>query len=57
MILTSVLCLNQEMIIMLHNETRKLLIQAFYKTHNAGEAAECFSVDVKKKRVDWNKTM
>jgi len=31
---------------MLHNEARKLLIQAFDKTHNAKEVAECFSVDV-----------
>ncbi len=30
---------------MLHNETRKLLVQAFNKTHNAKEVAECFSVD------------
>ncbi len=31
---------------MLHNEARKLLIQAFNKTHNAKEVAECFCVDV-----------
>lgn len=31
---------------MLHNETRNLLIQAYNKTHNAKEVAECFSVDV-----------
>lgn len=31
---------------MLHNETRALLIQAYNKTHNAKEVAECFSVDV-----------
>lgn len=31
---------------MLHNETRKLLIQALDKTHNAREVAECFSVDL-----------
>lgn len=30
---------------MLHNETRKLLIQALNKTHNAKEVAECFSVN------------
>lgn len=30
---------------MLHNETRKLLIDAWNKTHNAKEAAECFSVN------------
>ncbi len=30
---------------MLHNETRKLLIQAWNKTHNAKEIAECFSVN------------
>ncbi|NLK37257.1 MAG: transcriptional regulator [Epulopiscium sp.] len=30
---------------MLHNETRKLLVQAFNKTHNAKEVAECFSVN------------
>lgn len=30
---------------MLHNETRKLLIEAWNKTHNAKEVAECFSVD------------
>lgn len=29
---------------MLHNETRKLLIDAWNKTHNAKEIAECFSV-------------
>lgn len=27
---------------MLHNETRKLLIEALNKTHNAKEVAECF---------------
>lgn len=27
---------------MLHNETRNLLIQAYNKTHNAKEVAECF---------------
>ena len=31
---------------MLHNETRNHLIQAYNKTHNAKEVAECFSVDV-----------
>lgn len=31
---------------MLHNETRKLLVQAFHKTHNAKEVAKCFSVDI-----------
>ena len=31
---------------MLHNENRNLLIQAYNKTHNAKEVAECFSVDV-----------
>ena len=30
---------------MLHNETRKLLIAAWNKTHNAREVAECFSVN------------
>ena len=30
---------------MLHNETRNLLIQAYNKTHNAKEIAECFSVN------------
>lgn len=30
---------------MLHNETRKLLIEAWNKTHNAKEVAECFSVN------------
>ena len=30
---------------MLHNETRKLLIEAWNKTHNAKEIAECFSVN------------
>ena len=30
---------------MLHNETRKLLIDAWNKTHNAKEVAECFSVN------------
>ena len=30
---------------MLHNKTRKLLIQALNKTHNAKEVAECFSVN------------
>ncbi len=30
---------------MLHNEIRKLLIQAWNKTHNAKEIAECFSVN------------
>lgn len=30
---------------MLHNETRKLLIAAWDKTHNAKEIAECFSVN------------
>ena len=29
---------------MLHDETRKLLIEAWNKTHNAKEIAECFSV-------------
>ena len=28
---------------MLHNEARKLLIEAWNKTHNAKEIAECFS--------------
>ena len=31
---------------MLHNETRKLLVEAYNKTHNAKEVAECFSVDI-----------
>lgn len=30
---------------MLHNETRKLIIKAWNKTHNAREIAECFSVN------------
>ncbi len=30
---------------MLHNETRELIIQAWNKTHNAKEIAECFSVN------------
>lgn len=30
---------------MLHNETRKLLVDAWNKTHNAKEVAECFSVN------------
>lgn len=30
---------------MLHNEARKLLIEAWSKTHNAKEIAECFSVN------------
>ena len=30
---------------MLHNEARKLLIQALEKTHNAKEVAENFSVN------------
>lgn len=30
---------------MLHNEARKLLIEAWNKTHNAKEIAECFSVN------------
>ena len=30
---------------MLHNEARKLLIEAWNKTHNAKEVAECFSVN------------
>lgn len=30
---------------MLHNEARKLLIDAWNKTHNAKEIAECFSVN------------
>ena len=33
------------MIIILHDETRKLLIEAWNKTHNAKEIAECFSVN------------
>lgn len=32
------------MIILLHNEARKLLIEAWNKTHNAKEIAECVSV-------------
>lgn len=31
---------------MLHNESRKLLIKAYNKTHNAKEVAECFSVNI-----------
>ena len=30
---------------MLHNESRKLLVEAYEKTHNAKEVAECYSVD------------
>ena len=30
---------------MLHDETRKLLIETWNKTHNAKEIAECFSVN------------
>ena len=30
---------------MLHDETRKLLIEAWNKTHNAKEIAECFYVN------------
>lgn len=30
---------------MLHNEARKLLLDAWEKTHNAKEIAECFSVN------------
>ena len=30
---------------MLHNESRKLLVEAYEKTHNDKEAAECYSVD------------
>lgn len=30
---------------MLHNEARKLLIEAWNKTHNAKEITECFSVN------------
>ena len=30
---------------MLHDEARKLLIEAWNKTHNAKEIAECFSVN------------
>lgn len=30
---------------MLHNEARKLLVDAWNKTHDAKEVAECFSVD------------
>lgn len=31
---------------MLHNEARKLALQALDKTHNAKEVAECFSVHI-----------
>ncbi len=31
---------------MLHNEARKLLVEAYNKTHNAREVAECFSVNI-----------
>lgn len=31
---------------MLHNEARRLLAQAYEKTHKAQEVAECFSVNV-----------
>lgn len=31
---------------MLHNEARKLALQALEKTHNAKEVAECFSVHI-----------
>ena len=30
---------------MLHNESRELPVEAYEKTHNAKEAAECYSVD------------
>lgn len=30
---------------MLHNEARKLLVEAYEKTGNAKEVAECFGVD------------
>lgn len=30
---------------MLHNEARKLLIEAWNRTHNAKEVAECFGVN------------
>ena len=30
---------------MLHDEARKLLIEAWNNTHNAKEIAECFSVN------------
>ena len=30
---------------MLHNESRELLVEAYEKTHNAKEVAECYSVD------------
>ena len=34
-----------EVVKMLHNESRKLLVEAYEKTHNAKEVAECYSVD------------
>lgn len=37
--------IESRLIIMLHNEARKLLIEAWNKTHNAKEIAECFSVN------------
>ena len=30
---------------MLHNEARKLVLEALYKTHNVKEMAKCFSVN------------
>ena len=38
---------------MLHNETRNLLIQAYNKTHNAKEVAECFSVECQYRYTVW----
>ena len=37
---------------MLHNEARKLLIEAWNKTHNAKEIAECFSVNTSVYRLE-----
>ena len=34
-----------EVVKMLHNESRELLVEAYEKTHNAKEVAECYSVD------------
>ena len=38
--------INVEMINMLHNESRNLLVQAFEKNHNAKQTAEDFSVSL-----------
>ena len=38
--------INVEMMNMLHNESRNLLVQAFEKNHNAKQTAEDFSVSL-----------